>query len=378
MTSVVQRPGVDLTRRWSRVWADMDARGLDTLIVYGTNALSQYGNVSYLTGALTANLPGNKGTFLVVRRGKPATLVVRSPIEARALTKEATGHLELVQPAEAGRPGQLARVADLCRPGRVALAGPPHMPHTDAVALQALLGCDLPTVDLLTEARRTLTAEDHAAMRAEAQRIEQTFRYLTRYLRIGMSERDVAACIESQLVRSGSHVRIVQVCAGHFHGQAPTERLIRGGDLLTVFVESAGSGGHWVELGVIAHVGVVSSAQRNHSQLVQAALRSFRHQALPGRAVADISASVTKSLTAHGSPTIGLGHGTGVDEQPWALEMAPKSRLQCGEAVAVHPSLEPRTQPAVAAAVANTFIVGPAPAEALSQMPFTTLVLPRP
>jgi hypothetical protein len=75
--------------------------------------------------------------------------------------------------------------------------------------------------------------------------------------------------------------------------------------------------------------------------------------------------------------TIGLGHGTGVDELPWALAGGTERRLLEGEAIAVHPSVEPTATQAVAAAVANTFLVGPVQAEALSQLPFSTLVVPR-
>jgi Xaa-Pro aminopeptidase len=212
----------------------MDNAALDTLIVYGTSALAQYGNVSYLTGTLTGNLPGNKGVYCVIRSGLPPVLVTTSRMERRAVSLSITQGIETIEPAHPGRAAQLALVAGLCRGRSPALAGPPHVPYADGLALREHMRRELPVVDLVGEARRSLTAEDHACMRVEARRIEEALTGVIANLGPGLTERDLAAAIEGQLIRRGSQVRIVHVCAGHFHGQAPGLDVIGDGDLLTV------------------------------------------------------------------------------------------------------------------------------------------------
>ncbi|WP_270887139.1 M24 family metallopeptidase [Pedococcus sp. 5OH_020] len=371
-TSTAEPCGVqDLTQRWERLWTGMEQAALDVLLVHGTGALGQYGNLVYVLGS---HLP-TKGAYAVLRRGAPPVLVASSAVEGRALMRAFSWDVQVVAPVHSGRAQQLAQVAELCGGyGAAALAGPSHVPHGDALILHMLLEHTLPVVDLVSEARRALAQWDQDLMRAEATTIEQTFQSLPALVRPKDTERDLAAAIESQLVRRGSRVRIVHVSAGHFHGQPPSDSVLRAGAMVTIFIESAGATGHWVELGVIAHVGTPGPTQRHQTELLQAALRTFPHQLMPGRDIAAIVTARTRVVSERDAATIGLGHGTGVDEQPWQLGGEVVGSLRAGEAVAVHPSLE--FSDGTAAAVANTFLVGPAPAEPLSQLPFTTLTLP--
>ena len=349
----------------------MDEAGFGVLLVHGTGALGQYGNLAYVAGS---HLP-TKSTYAVLRRGLPPVLVTSSAGERRAIAGAVGPDLDVVAPQKGGRAEQVAQVAQLCvGNGPVAVAGPPDVPYQDSVTLQAQLGGPLPVVQLVSEARRALTDHDRALMRAEATRIEAAYQSLPGLMRPKDTERDVAALVEAQLVRRGSVVRVVQVSAGRFHGQQPSATVLHPGDLITVFVESASATGHWVELGLIAHVGSASPVQRQRAQVLQSALRRCRHALLPGRGVATIVEELAPLMRECGTATIGLGHGTGVDEQSWHLTPDERRSLLDGEAIAVHPSLELAN--GTAAAVANTFFVSPTTAEPLSQMPFTTLTLP--
>ncbi|WP_395405127.1 M24 family metallopeptidase [Arthrobacter sp. UC242_113] len=180
------------------------------------------------------------------------------------------------------------------------------------------------------------------------------------------TEREVAAAITQSLRVSGSVFDIVHVVANDFRGQAPRARDILEGDIVTVFVETSGPDGHWVELGAIYAIGRVSDRRRLLARRVIGALAGAAEHVRVDQEYGVLA----ENLGDAGRPTVGFGHGTGVDEIPVTVAPGARTRLRDGEAIVLHPSL---TDPARgdAAGVANTFLTGPHGGTALSAHPLT-------
>ncbi len=187
-----------------------------------------------------------------------------------------------------------------------------------------------------------------------------------------LTEREVAGAIAQQLRARGSLFEIVHVSCNDFSGQAPRERKILEGDIVTVFVETAGADGHWVELGAAFAIGHVSDQRlrlghRTIDALARAATHLHPEQPF---------AAVAEHMALAGQSTIGFGHSTGIDEIPVAVAPGIQTKMLEGEAVALHPSLiDPASGDA--AGVANTFLITPQGGTALSTYPSTLHQIPR-
>jgi Xaa-Pro aminopeptidase len=327
--------------------------------------VGQFGNFTYLTGYL----PDNKGRYAVLRRGGEPVLVAADGVEQRWLTDDPQVPVEVVAPAHLGRHAQLALVAELAGPGLAAVAD--GLPAEDAEVLEDALGARICPAggSVLRDARERSTAEDRDELRATAATAEAALQALGRQLQPWMTERDAAAIVEAELIRSGSLVRIVQVVGGHFHGQRPTARVLEAGDVVTAFAETAGAGGHWVELGAIFHLGQVDADAQNASNTLIEQLAGCAERLSVGRPIAALAEHFVTAMEPHGLPTIGLGHGSGVDEARWTVNPGSDRHTKPGDVVSLHPTLEPSRTPDRAVGVANTYLVGPGLVEPLSRMP---------
>lgn len=348
MTTVdraVDRPGL---------WKEMDAAGLDSLIVYGVDALAQYGAFAYATGAR----PANKGAYALVRPGESPLVLT---ITARADTAARRNELEPLMTAASGRVGVATGSQGLPPGDREMVAG-----H-----LAGRFAGDVTT--LLDELRRTADERDERELRATARVLEGALAAVESEACTGDTELEIAARIRAAITREGAQTDIVQVSAV-FTGAPPSERRIAEGESVTVFAEASRAGGHWVEVGGIFLAGGVDGGRVRAAEAVVAALADGADQLREGSTTAEVIGAMKARTEPIGRRTIGWGHAVGVDEGPLTLHEGEDLALAARQVFALHPSAVDIDR-AFAIAAAGTFIVGTRP---LSDHPYRLRTLRRP
>jgi Xaa-Pro aminopeptidase len=360
-----------LRTRWETVWAEMDAARVGALIVYGLGALGQYGLIHYLTD----RFPGPKGTYLVLPRGSPPTVVVSSEAEAQVWTEQTGEAIGIESPAGGSRSDTLGSVADLAGssagglPVALAAGGGRGLPSDDLGLLSTYLGCGEieDATGLVARAKRPKSAADVAGTRAAMEIAEAALDSFSQRARPGMTEWAAAAHIEAALAEEGAPISLLHVSAGPFLGQTPGNRLIREESLLTVFVEAASPAGYWVEVGALFTCGRVPSERMGMAEQCIEVLRQIEASLTPGTPCSVIAEKMADLVSRQGKPTIGFGHGVGIDEDEPLLAPTDPTVLDPNATLAVHPSLADGIG---SVAVANTYHIDGEAAAPLSLAPY--------
>ncbi|CAH0125535.1 hypothetical protein SRABI83_00061 [Arthrobacter sp. Bi83] len=340
----------------------MDQDRVDSLIVYGLGALSNYGPFTYLTG----HLPSNKGLYAVIRQGEAPVIIAPSTVAAQAIHADDPAPGALVAAASGiGREAYFETVIGRSV-GAVGIVAPTAagLPYADYRRLVRLLGAEPhDSAPLLSEVRRWTDQDDVQALGEAVHRAQRALEAFGQVVRVGDTEQQAAAAVTSQLKRQGSRIDVVHVCAGVFRGQHPTTEPIAEGSVVTAFAETAGSSGHWAELGAVFLAGEVSDGRRKLALTAISALSEGASLLREGAQIQSIAQSLTAAIGRVGHPTIGLGHSTGVDEGHTLIEASEEESVRAGDTYALHPSVSSGDR-AAAVAVANTFVVaadGPKP-----------------
>lgn len=367
--------GLDtLAERWSRVRALLRDEGVGPVVVYAMGVLGHYGLAHYLTGTF----PDRKGTYIVFGNESPPVIVAGSPQEDLRWRLYGRGTVEIAYPSGASRIAQLRRVAELVntqqdsKPPAVAAGGMRGLPRKDHQRLTKLLGIsNLPDVShLLAQAKRLKTPTDLEGMRSSVKMAEDALDGLIARAYVGMTEREAAAMIESKLRADGAPTSLVDVSGGPYLSQAPTDRLLQDGDLVTVFVEVANPDGYWAEIGALVAFGTLASSQRTLAERTIATLQDAEMLLTPGTRASDLARGIDRLLEAGCHPAFGYGHGVGIDEEQPAVSPDDHTVLESGMSLALHPSISiPGGQQSVA--VANTYSVGDHGVVPLSEYPYS-------
>ena len=368
-----------LADRWNRVRLLARAEALGPLIVYGSGVLGQYGLVHYLTGTF----PDPKGTYVVFGNQTPPVIVARSPQERLRLQRYGNSPVEIAYPSSGSRHARLQRVAELVaaqrdhNPPAVAAGGLHGLPWSDHQRLMTLL--DVPgfadASRILNLAKRPKTPTDLIGMECSIRLAEEALDLFLADGRVGMTEREAAAVIESHLRACGALTSLVDVSAGPYLSQAPTGRVIASGDLVTVFIETAGADGYWVELGVLVAFGTVAGSLWTLAEQTIETTRRAELLATPGCIVSDLAHSIDQLVERFGRPAFGYGHGVGIDEEQPTVSRDDDSILETGMTLALHPSILTETGDR-SLAVANTYFIDSRRAVPLSERPYGVYRIP--
>jgi hypothetical protein len=137
---------------------------------------------------------------------------------------------------------------------------------------------------------------------------------------------------------------------------------------VTVFVEAASAAGYWVEIGALFAFGDVDPRARALGECCIGALRSSAEILAGGTTGGEIAERMRESVAPLGVPTIGFGHGVGIDEDEPHIVPSGEAVLGDPATVALHPSVMATDTPG-SVAVANTYQVGRDGAVPLSVWP---------
>ena len=350
-----------LAERWDTVRTLLKAEGLGPLIVYGVGLLGQYGMVQYLTGTF----PDLKGTYVVFGRGMPPVIVAGSPLERVRWEKYGDASVEVAFPTDGSRGAQLRLVADLVKNRRdgdspaVAAGGGRGLPWSDYRVLVDLLAAPglADASHIVSQAKSRKTAADLAGLRSAMAMAEDALDSFLARAGGGISERSAAASIESELRRRGAPTCLVDVSAGPYLSQAPTDRKLESGDLAKVFVEVASADGYWVELGAVAACGTVTRNVRTSAENCIETLKQAENLLMPGSRCSDVARAIDRRVRRFGYAAFGFGHGIGIDEEEPSISIYDHAELQAGMTIALHPSIM-TDRGSDSVAVANSYLIG--------------------
>ncbi|MER7131905.1 M24 family metallopeptidase [Streptosporangium saharense] len=292
-------------------------------------------NVRYLTGLASSN-----AAVLVTADGT-ATLATDSRYTETA--RRLCSDVEVLQERDVA--ASLAARST----GRTAVEA-----HHMSVADYFRLGGDLPRVSGLVESvRRVKDEEEIDLIRTACALTDQAFAEVLPRLRPGVTEREVARALETRMIELGADKPAFDSIVasgpnGSIPHHSPTDRPLRGGDLVTMDF-GALYGGYHADMTRTVAIGEPAAWQRELYELVRAAQRAGRHAVRPGALTHEVDAAARDLITAAGHGDRfghGLGHGVGLEihEVPFLAPPKPDSdaehaRLEDRVPVTVEPGV---------------------------------------
>jgi len=366
-------------RRWRALGAAVAGAGLDGLLVPADDYRGHRGALRYLTSADLCHKFGF-GVFLPGR--EPIVVLPRSLADAR-LGPLWTGDVYFADEpvvklnslfAVAGTErlgvvgfGEVLRAADLLALQR---ASPP-------LALED-------ATPLFESVRMRKSPEEHDAL-AEAMAIaEAGVRRVAEVARPGRTERELAgeALRVATALGAGDTIFLTMHIEPSRDGGRPTygrpsERPLRAGELFTLSIELTGSTGYWVELARAMSPGTASAEALAVHEGAAGALRAAAAAAVPGASFVTVAEALAGAAPAAHEAVPFAGHGIGLDVIEWPVG-APggSATVASGAALALHPQLFDRRTTKMAY-LAETYVVGPTGASALSKLPLEVIAVAR-
>ncbi len=345
----------ELERRWRLVRDRLRERGIDALVVVGTDAdLSGYSR--WLTASpvtyrkVVAIYPDDLMT-VIDHGGAGRTRNTDGsdpdyPGAGDIITVSAFSSVAYTQAHEAE---QLITVLRRRGVRSVALAGPGSMPHGFHQALRDGLG-DIEWYDetaFLDRCKAIKSAEEIALIESAAAIQDAAFGELLAHIRPGMQDFEVSAAGHYAVRRRGGDAGIVLAGSApkaepaFMRSPAQGARTIAPGDTLTLLIENGSPAGYFAELGRNITIGAPSAeASELHAMLVEA--QAVTHRLLrPGAQASDIHAAHNAWMTAHGLPPEArlYAHSQGLDliERP-LIRDDEDMEIAVGMCLAVHPA----------------------------------------
>lgn len=245
-------PG-EYRHRYERLWAAMEARGLDALLVYGDSGShgGNFANVTYLTGYRDPIY-----SYVVLPRGGEPQLLISNPLYMPFAEESAdVRDIDWIGWDGCGRVADRLKGLELPH-RRVALvglwaiqkSGPPHEHLRDLHAQLPSLTWEDGT-ELLGEIRAIKSSEEVALMRRGAELTDATVGALRDGARAGMREHELAALIHQAAYAGGGDQRLVFMGSTPMTGtgvvfprQEPGRRMLQPGDIVLTELSTAFKG----------------------------------------------------------------------------------------------------------------------------------------
>ncbi len=224
------------------------------------------------------------------------------------------------------------------------------MTYDQFVKLRGLLGADsAPEISVnLGELRTVKETEEIAAMKKAAEIGDAAFLDIVKFIRPGVSEREVAARLETTMRNLGSErPAFTTIVASGERGSLPhgiaTEKLIVSGEFVTMDYGAVYEGYH-SDMTRTVCVGHASDAQRKLYGMVLAAQEFGVSLVKPGASGKEVDAQVRQRITDAGYGENfghGLGHSLGLEihEEPRLSKKSDCEHLLPGMLVTVEPGV---------------------------------------
>lgn len=329
--------------RLQRLQAQLDSRGLDCAVAIAGP------NLYYLTG-LAFHLSERPTAGFFPARGEP--VIVAGNLEESRIAGGAPYPLRHFTYADADGPeaafGQAAAALGL--PGKRLGVEARRMRVMELRLLEAAAsGCRIDAADgLFARLRMTKDADEINAMRRAVAIAERALEAALPQIRVGATEREIAAQLVIALLRAGSDADLpfAPIVASGPNSALPhatiTDRRLQPGDLL-ILDWGAASGGYFSDLTRTFAVGELSRELKQIHALALSANEAARRAAAPGALCADVDAAARRTIADGGYGEYfvhRVGHGLGLEghEEP-SVHGASQIALEPGVTFTVEPGI---------------------------------------
>ena len=326
---MVSATTTDLTDRLARAAAGAAAAGVDALVITpGTNLRYLVGYDAILSERLTALvLPAGPDPepWLVVPQ---LELAAAGRSGAADLGVPVSGWSETTDPVGVVAAGLRARAGDRGRPARIAVDD--RMWAVQSMRLRAALPDteQVPAGTVLDPLRAVKSPAEVAELARAGQVIDRVHARMGEWLRVGRTERAVAADISAAILAEGhEEVDFVIVASGP-NGGSPhhhvSDRPLAAGDPVVVDIGGVLDSGYRSDCTRTYVLGRPDPEFAEHYAVLQAAQAAGVGAVAPGVVAAEVDAAARAVLADAGLGelfTHRLGHGIGLDghEPPWIV-----------------------------------------------------------
>ena len=368
-------PRARLRARLSAVWEAMADQGVDCLVVSGRGLISQYGYLEYLIGFCP-----------VVRLGYAVILPNREPVVVMSTRSDAyfarqasgfevrvAGQGDVISDQDS-MPGVIEEILreQHATPRDLGIVGLGHIvASADADALRRMLP-DARVTDatrLLNDLKTLTPRAAGGGGRAAGEVADAGFQAFMHHAEAGVGGWELYGEMERAVRRLGAREVLVFIGTGPYFLHRPHVDPLLDGDLVTVYLESTGPNGYWVERAGLFTVGQVGDRKREYAETCLRAHRAAQEAIAVGNTASDVALALEAETTPLGAlPGIWHGHGVGVDHDTPVITSGDTTPIREGMVIAVHPNLTDPEE-TVGASVADTYIVTPSGAEAISRIP---------
>jgi Xaa-Pro aminopeptidase len=295
----------EIERRYANARGALAERGLDALLVCGSEYTGFEGAVRYLSGFTIVH---RYAYVLLPLAGEPAIVF---PSEARYVGEHGTTWIE--EQVFADRPGEW--LADRLAGKRLGVYGLDHvMSVRDFRALDGK--AELVPFDVEFDLARAVKSDEELESVRESVRInEDGFWLFLATFEVGRSEADLLAPCERFFVEQGcGRLTMDMVLVGEDGSASPEfriaspERRIGAGDLVLPSLEIAGPGGHWVEVSRAICAGQPNAEARRMLEAYEEYFERAQEAMRPGATAHDLHRAVSRGFLDRGYR---LGHVTG-------------------------------------------------------------------
>ena len=368
-------PRARLHARLSAVWEAMADQSVDCLVVSGRGLISQYGYLEYLIGFCP-----------VVRLGYAVILPNREPVVVMSTRSDAyfaretsgfevrvAGQGDVISDKDS-MPGVIEEILleQHVTPRHLGVVGLGHIvASADADALRQMFP-DARVTDatrLLNDIKTLKTREEYADVRAAGEVADAGLQAFMHHADAGIGGWELYGEMERAVRRLGAREVLVFIGTGPYFLHRPHVDPLLDGDLVTVYLESTGPNGYWVERAGLFTVGQVGDRKREYAETCLRAHRAAQDAIVVGNTASDVAAALEAETAPLGAlPGIWHGHGVGVDHDTPVITTGDSTPIREGMVIAIHPNLTDPEE-TVGASVADTYIVTPSGAEAISRIP---------
>ena len=347
---------LELERRWALVREHLKERGLDALVVIGSDdflggyvrwfidrpAYNSYhlAVIFYPDELMTLVDHGPWGAIRTSDGDDPDNPGVGEVLHTAAFRSVRYLH---------GVEGELVAAA-LRRRGcrRIGFAGPGAMPHQFVTTISDSPGLEISDeTDALDRMKAIKSATEIAHIRDAAAMQDRIFEHVLAHARPGMRDVDIAALAQAEGRRLGSEGGVL-FCGSAGPGEPAPMRLnhwqtrtINPGDVVTLLIENNGPAGYYTELGRTFVFGRAPPDLRDAFAIAREAQAATLRRLAPGAACADIARAHDAHMNALNLPpeTRLFAHGQGYDlvERPLIRADDPDV-LAAGMSIVVHPA----------------------------------------
>jgi len=365
-----------MNQRWKKLENEMEALGLDVVLIYGKGIITQYGNLYYFGGYF----PILRHGFVIKIKGQQPIAYYNTRADYYLAKEKGTikdvrfvGTGDVIQ-AEDPLLVELANVINAASPKKVSIVGLKENMNIKQYEflMNHIKGEIVDGTRMMAKIKSYKSPEEMEMVKNSFALAEKSYAAFEEVIQPGKTCAEIAGEIERIARGNGAIDTLIFIEEGPFFLRKPTKKAISENALVTCYVELIDENGYWVEKGGLIAVGNLSNEMKELADACVQAMEEVKKTIKPGITVGEIADAINKQI-AHLDVKMGIwhGHGVGVDHDIPVISDNGTDVIEEGMVLSVHPNFA-NAEEEFGASIADVFIVTKDGAESLSKLPYLT------